>query len=145
MNQLYSRTQIGYVTGLALTTAVVILAVGLVRGFTWIGLAVLIILIGADLCFCCMTIRVNREFLVWSFGPGLIRKKVAIAQIDQVRRVRNHWLYGWGIRITPHGWLYNVSGLDAVEVHLRSGKVFRLGTDQPDRLIEAINQAMAMR
>jgi hypothetical protein len=37
-------------------------------------------------------------------------------------------------RITPHGWLYNVSGLDAVEIQLCSGKKFRIGTDQSSEL-----------
>lgn len=54
--------------------------------------------------------------------------------------MRNKWWYGWGIRLTPHGWLYNVSGLDAVELHLTGGRKVRLGTAEPAQLSRAINE-----
>jgi len=56
--------------------------------------------------------------------------------------VKNHWYYGWGIRLTPHGVLYNVSGFYAVELRLRTGKEFRIGTDVPQELDAAIRQAL---
>jgi hypothetical protein len=34
--------------------------------------------------------------------------------------------------------LYDVSGTKSVEVHLRSGTSFRLGSDEPERLLAAI-------
>ena len=52
--------------------------------------------------------------------------------------VRNSWIHGWGIHRTPHGWLYNVSGWEAVEIALTSGKRFRLGTDEPQQLTQAL-------
>jgi len=55
--------------------------------------------------------------------------------------VRNRWWYGWGIRWTPRGWLYNVSGLAAVELTLTDGRRLRIGIDEPERLCEAIAQA----
>jgi hypothetical protein len=35
--------------------------------------------------------------------------------------------------------MYNVWGLDAVEVELSSGKVFRIGTNDPENLLAAIS------
>jgi len=61
-------------------------------------------------------------------------------EIEDATPVRNHWFYGWGIRLTPHGWLYNVSGLGAVEIVLSSGKHYRIGTDRPEELAQAIQQ-----
>ncbi|MBS1223341.1 MAG: hypothetical protein H6R24_19, partial [Proteobacteria bacterium] len=58
-----------------------------------------------------------------------------------VRPVRNSWLYGWGIHRTPHGWLYNVSGWEAVEITLASGKRLRLGTDEPGQLTQVLRAA----
>ncbi|MDY7014940.1 MAG: hypothetical protein SVX43_15355 [Cyanobacteriota bacterium] len=55
--------------------------------------------------------------------------------------VKNPWYYGWGIRLTPRGWLFNVSGLDAVEISLNSGRHFRIGTDRPRELERAIRRA----
>ena len=62
-------------------------------------------------------------------------------QIADARQVRNRWYYGWGIRRVPGAWMFNISGLDAVELTLRSGKRFRLGTDDPQGLVFAIGQA----
>jgi hypothetical protein len=45
--------------------------------------------------------------------------------------VRNHWWNGFGIRVAAGFRLYNVSGLDAVELRLKSGEVRRIGTDDP--------------
>jgi len=56
--------------------------------------------------------------------------------------VRNKWWYGLGIRLTPHGWLYIVSGLDAVEIVRISGKKFRVGTDEPQALVTALTAAL---
>ena len=45
---------------------------------------------------------------------------------------------GWGIHLTPYGWLYNVSGFDAVAITLRDGREFAFGTDDPDGLTAGI-------
>jgi len=38
------------------------------------------------------------------------------------------------------GWrLYSVSGLDAVELHLKNGDIRRIGTDDPKGLAAALN------
>ena len=52
-----------------------------------------------------------------------------------VEQGRNSWWYGWGIRLTPHGWMWNISGLDAVELTYRNGKKFRIGTDELEMLL----------
>jgi hypothetical protein len=41
----------------------------------------------------------------------------------------------------PGGCLYNFGGFDAVELKLRSGKVFRIGTDEPAVLAETITNS----
>jgi len=61
-----------------------------------------------------------------------------LSQVQNAAVVRNKWYYGWGIRLTPGGWLWNVSGLDAVELTFKNGKKFRIGTDEPDRLLQAL-------
>lgn len=76
-----------------------------------------------------------------SFGSGVIRKRFRVEDIRTARSVRNPWYYGWGIRLTPQGWLFNVSGFDAVELELNSNRKFRIGTDEPHRLRAAIHTA----
>lgn len=92
--------------------------------------------------FHALTIRVDEAAVSWRFGPGLFRKSVPVSEIVGAVPVRNRWWYGWGIRYTSHGWLYNVDGLDAVEITRQNGKTFRLGTDEPDALASAIRARM---
>ena len=86
-----------------------------------------------------LTVRVSHALVEISFGIGIIRKQFDVGNIRRARVVKNKWYYGWGIRLTPHGWLYNVSGLDAVEILMDNGKQYRIGTDQPNELENAIN------
>lgn len=95
--------------------------------------------------FSTLTIAIDHGMLRASFGPGLIRKKVSLAEIASVRPIPVRWWYGWGIHLTPHGWLYNVSGWDAVEITLRNGRRFCLGTDEPQELQAAIRRFASVR
>ena len=106
----------------------------------WI--APLILLVTAWL-FRSLTIEITDRELRWRFGPGLIRKSVPLHEIISAEPVRTG--PSWGIHWSPRtGWLYNVSGLDAVAVTLRNEKKFALGTDEPQvlatRLAEVIQQ-----
>ncbi len=85
-------------------------------------------------------ITVNSSHLEWSFRGGFWHKKVALSEIEQAKPVRNRWWYGWGIHLTPRGWLYNVQGLSAVEVVTKSGHRFRVGTEKPEELAEEIER-----
>lgn len=90
-----------------------------------------------------LTVQVTKECIALRFGVGLVRKRFAMADIQKAVTVRNHWYYGWGIKYTPHGWLYNVSGFAAVEIQLSTGRKYRIGTNEPDKLCQAIESAVA--
>ena len=92
--------------------------------------------------FASLTVEIDAEHLRIRFGIGLIRKRFPLDQIDTCRPVRNSWIYGWGIRLTPHGWLYNVSGQEAVELKMKSGKTCRIGTDEPEVLTAALQKVL---
>ena len=89
-----------------------------------------------------LTVRVSHDLVEISFGIGIIRKQFDVGNIRRASVVKNKWYYGWGIRLTPHGWLYNVSGLDAVEILMDNGKQYRIGTDQPNELENAISSVI---
>jgi hypothetical protein len=89
-----------------------------------------------------ITLTIDNETLRWSFGAGIIIKKVRVTEIAWCEPIRIRWWYGWGIHLTPYGWLYNVAGWDAVAITLRNGRKFALGTDDPHGLAEAIQAAM---
>lgn len=146
MNTRYHHTQIGKVTiGVFIVSLSILLGTILTLGYNsnmFTGILILLISLGL---FATLTVKMtDTELLVW-FGPGFIRKKFALNTITACRAVKNPWYYGWGIRLTPHGWMYNVSGFQAVEITLTSGKKFRIGTDEPDKLVQTMNQYIIMK
>ena len=111
-------------------------------GIVWVAVIVLGIMVFVLLIFSTLTVSAGADSIRIRFGPiGLIQKSWPIPEISSVTTVINPWYYGWGIHWTPHGPLYNVSGRHAVEILLFSGKTFRIGTDEPETLKTAIEQA----
>jgi hypothetical protein len=93
--------------------------------------------------FTTLTVTIDEQFLSIRFGWGIFRKKFPLAEIAGVRKIKNHWYYGWGIRLWfwPKMWIYNVSGFEAVEITMKNGEIYRIGTDEPEKLESAIQQA----
>jgi hypothetical protein len=103
-----------------------------------VPLIVSVMLLVSLVLFYKLRITIDDETLCASFGIGIIRKRARLADIVGCEPIRIRWWYGWGIHLTPYGWLYNVSGLNAVAIALRDGRKFALGTDDPDGLTTAI-------
>ncbi len=89
--------------------------------------------------FSWLTVTVEPARARAAFGRGWPHKTVDLSKVLEVRKVRNHWIYGFGIRWVPKGSLWNVWGLNAVEFVLDSGRVVRFGTDDSDRLLAALS------
>ena len=135
----YQHTQPGpFITGVMLLMFVIMLLLGLFVQRPFLITAPLLLLVGW--LFHSLTIEIAGNELRWRFGPGLISKRVPLSEIAKVKIVRTKFFDGWGIHLGRFGWLYNVSGYDAVAITLRSGKQFALGSDEPEALAEAIRQ-----
>ncbi len=139
----YEHTQRGALIIAAVAAVIlIIIASMLVFGPVWVTVIVAGVMILALAMFSTLTVSVQQDALRIWFGPiRLIRKSWPISEISSVTTVTNRWYYGWGIRWTPTGPLYNVAGLKAVEITLVSGKMFRIGTDEPEELKRAIEKA----
>lgn len=90
-----------------------------------------------------LTVTINEQTIRIRFGPGVFWKTYPLADIADCRHVRNGWWWGWGIRWYVRGWLYNIDGLDAVEISFKNGKKVRIGTDEPEVLSAAIHDAIS--
>ncbi|MFA6428102.1 MAG: hypothetical protein WCW02_00965 [Candidatus Buchananbacteria bacterium] len=150
----YKHTQIGY---LMLVVTLAVLAF-----FTWLyitsaveppsvdsgnNLAVttvmaLILFILAS--FWSLQIMIDEKYLRIKFGYGLYQKKFLLNDVISAKIVKNHWYYGWGVKVWfwPYMWIYNISGFDAVEIKLKNGQTYRIGTDEPKKLEQAILQSI---
>lgn len=92
-----------------------------------------------------ITTTVTAETITCAFRWGRPRRVFPIAQVVQAESVRNRWWYGWGIRWIPGGTMFNVWGLDAVHLDLRDARGFRIGTDDQQALVAAINTQISKR
>jgi hypothetical protein len=95
------------------------------------------------LAFSRLTVTVEGTRLSVGFGAGLARRHFDLRTIEKASVVQTSWLAGWGIRLTPSGWLYNAWGSGAVRLRFASGKCFTIGTDEPQALLGAIEAARA--
>jgi hypothetical protein len=138
----YKHTQIGHVIIWSLLAIILIASGGLV-GHHAPPAIISIILLVCLVLFYRLKISIEDDTLSASFGLGVIRKKVRLAEIASCEPIRIRWWYGWGIHLTPRGWLYNVSGFDAVAITLHDGKKLALGTDDPNGLATAIRNSIA--
>lgn len=84
----------------------------------------------------------GEEFRVGCGLFGWPGKRVPLSGIAGALPTRTALVSGFGIRITTRGWLYSVSGRHAVIVGMRNGTQFLIGTDEPTKLADAINQAL---
>ena len=142
---IYKHTQIGYLT------IFVLLAVALLFGsilaqadFNPIILATMVFILFLLASFASLKVMIDENYLRIKFGYGIFRKRFVLSEIISARTVKNHWYYGWGIRVWfwPYMLIYNISGFDAVEIKMKNGKTYRIGTDEPKKLESAIIQSI---
>ena len=144
----YDHTQYGY-TGALTTVFLVALMWGSFQSAfeesDWIGLLIVsfaILMVALTFWFSKLTVTVVQGGITAAFGLGKPHRMIQLSDVTEVRQVRNSWVEGWGLRKITNGWMYNVWGLDAVELELASGSVFRIGTDEPDKLSTAITLSL---
>ena len=143
----YKHTQTGYLilfTILALIVFYVrlytIISTEIGSNFVIVALMFMVLFILAS--FVTLKVTIDENYVRIKFGYGIFRKKFPIKEMVSVKTVKNHWYYGWGIKIWfwPYMRIYNVSGFDAVEITMKNGRIYRIGTDEPDELEIAIKR-----
>jgi hypothetical protein len=108
----------------------------------WIAL-VLVFLVGGS--FHMLTVTVTHHFIQVQFSLMFVRKRIWFHQVAGVDIVKVPWYWGIGIRWTPQGVLFNVAPGNAVAVRLRSGRSFLIGSDEPEKLAQAIESAVGLQ
>jgi len=140
----YHHTQIAFITlaGTIAAGLVCIVGAALLRrpAARWPLGIVAAILLAVAVIFSTLTVDVGENEVSWYFGPGFWSYRLDRADVQGVAIVRNPWQYGWGIRIGPGFRLYNVQGLDAVQIRLKGGQFRRIGTDDPQGLAAALKR-----
>lgn len=139
----YRHTQIGWVIILSIAPVLLLLSpILFAPGVGALGYVVFAVVALTLPLFGTLRVTVDGTVLRARFGVGLIGKRVPLAEIRHFSVVKSPWYYGWGIRFIPGGVLYNVSGFRSVELLLKGGARFRLGSDEPDELAKALRDAL---
>ena len=138
----YRHTQVGTVIIVAVLGAAFITLVILLTAAGTIPLPALVVFVLTAVAlslFSWLTVEIDKDVITCRFGVGLIRKTIPLSDVDNAREVLNSWWVGWGIRWVPgRYWVWNVSGFQAVELTMKDGRRFRIGTDEPAALVHAI-------
>ena len=139
----YKHTQVGYVHVILYSAVTLFMGyLTIVSGsepYALVGLIVILTLLAQ---FSTLTVRVGEGVITVQFGVGVIRKRIQLSDVESCAQVKNPWYYGWGIRYTPRGWLYNISGFSAIELTMKNGKMCRIGTDDPEGFAQALYETL---
>lgn len=106
--------------------------------------AIMVLILFILASFVSLQVIIDGKYLRIKFGYGIYKKKFLLNEIMSVKTVKNHWYYGWGIRgwLWPKMWIYNISGFDAVEITMKNGKIYRIGTDESKKLEQVIAKSL---
>jgi hypothetical protein len=140
----YSHTQ--EIPKKAMTVAA---AAGLLIGMTPPGMIMRLALLGilgtVAATFHSLTVEVDDSEVRLIFGQGLFKKSFPLVEVQAAETTKTKPIQGWGIHYVGNGWLFNLYGLDAVELTLRDGKRVLIGTDEPHALANAIKENLGPR
>ena len=139
----YDHTQVArpivpIVAGVLFT---IVAIAGIVSGETpalIVAVVMAVIILPIAIAFSRLTVTVDDSSVQARFGTRWPRLTIDLGDIVAARVVRNRWWYGFGIRWYPGGILWNVWGLDAVELEMQGRRTYRIGTDDADQLIAAL-------
>ena len=150
----YTHTQRGRSHWIALVIGAVVVGIswafGSGRTTLILGLCAVLPAVLVIWAFSAMTVTVTDDVVEVRFRLGWPYRSVKRRNIGSHAPVRSPWWYGFGLRFIPGGFMWNVWGLDAVELRMasdasdsflfadRPGKAFRIGTDDPEGLDRAL-------
>lgn len=137
----YSHTQMvptGLLTGLGVAgTLAALTAPGRVMKVVMTPL-----MLGLVGTFRSLSVSIDEQEIAVKFGNWFTAKRIPLTRVKSCNPVRMSPLHGWGIHFVGNGWLYNIYGLDAVEIDLVDGSKAFIGTDEPANLCDAIEAAL---
>ena len=156
MQASYKKTQIGWLM-IVIFTPIILFFLALlyyqeVLGIPFLGepapswlypvlLLFFLILLGL---FSLLTVTGYTDHLEMKFGIGLIRKRFYYKDIQSCSAQKTPLYYGWGVRSIPGGWLYNVSGTWSVQLDMKNGKMYRVGSPEPQKLEQFIKSRLSL-
>lgn len=107
--------------------------------------AVVAVMVILPVLFSSMTVAVDEMAIRLTMLHGRLRRTWPVSEVSQAEIVRVPWRYGLGIHGGGRTWVFNVSGRAAVSLWFSDGTRVMLGSDEPERLLAAVNTARLRR
>ncbi len=142
METRYRHTQFGTMILFAIGPVLLFLLILLFARPSGLAIVLFAVMAIIMVTFCSMTVLINDQAVIIHFGPGLLRIHFHLKEILNCRVIDNPALSFWGIHWVFPGWIYNVSGRQSVEMTMKAGNPVLIGTDEPDKLAAAIEDAL---
>ena len=146
MKTIYKKTQYGILLNAVLLIIMAFITYGYVyqtgnKPLPLIPYVILmIVFIVVILFFYKLTITIDNDKIEAIFGIGLLKKSIKLNDIQSVENYKIPWYTGIGIRLTPKGWLWNVSTGNAILIQNKTrSKTFLVGSNEVDEVIKIIN------
>lgn len=139
----YKHTEIGWFFIGIMFLSVLILTAGYltVDNFELTIFLVLVLVMSLiTLLFYKLTVQINNDGILLTYGIGIIRIHIHILHLDSTVVTRTRWYYGLGIRFSPQGMIYNIQSLKALKIrHTKNGnsKTFFIGSPEPEAIKKA--------
>ena len=138
MRILYRHTQIAWAVLIPADITCIFMIYAFAAHREYGALFALVALSVLSALFYALTVTVTESDIDIKFGIGLLRKRVPRGDVFLAEPHRTSFCDGWGIRGRTAGRIYNVSGYEAVRLTLHNGRRIIIGTDDPARLLAAI-------
>jgi hypothetical protein len=131
----YKRTQIA-------CSMIAMIAIAIVIASFLKAFIVVAVLCGTALLFLTLTVAVDAENVTVWFGPGFFKKALPAIDVESCRMVK-HCFWPWGFWGWPgKAWFFSVAGTHSVEIKMRDGVRYMIGTNRPEDLEKAVHEAM---
>jgi len=90
--------------------------------------------------FSILTVEVTDRELVFGFAFGVLRRRIALADIVRAQRVVLPWWYGTGVKLSFGRTTYLIWPGPAVAVELKNGRTIQIGNEDADALLAALTR-----
>jgi hypothetical protein len=143
---LYTHTQTSVPFNAIFGAGVVIILVFVfATNFHWIPVLAFLVVGLFLIFFHSLTVKVDTDRVKIFFGPAWFGETILLDNIDNLCVTRLQPIDGLGVHWTRQGWVYNVTGLGAVELDMKDGSIIRIGSDEPEQLARGIENALIQR
>ncbi len=103
----------------------------------------LLVNIGMLVLFISLTVSIDNDALELWFGKCFFRKIIQVDQMKSCNIIDHPSISQWGIKRISDGWVYSVTGASIVEIIMKTGEKYLIGTYEPRDIKRILDELIA--